>query len=62
MTTQVLFAVRTGNEDWQEELITEVPDKIAAASTWALANGFDRLRVATINLNKRPDFATTLKR
>jgi hypothetical protein len=58
---KVLFAVRVGNEDWQEELITDVEDRIEAASKWALANGFDRLRVATIDEGP-PDFAATVRR
>lgn len=56
---KVLFAVRVGAEDWQEELITEVESRIEAASTWATKNGFDRLRVATIE-DGAPDFGATL--
>jgi hypothetical protein len=59
---KVLFAVRIGNEDWQEELITEVADRIASASEWALKNGFDRLRVADIDETTPPDFAATVKK
>jgi hypothetical protein len=58
----VLFAVRIENEDWQEELITEHADQIEPASTWALANGFNRLRVATIGLSVPPDFTKTINR
>lgn len=54
---KILFAVKTGDEDWQEQLITEQEDKIEAAKQWAKANGFDRLRVADVDLSKPPDFA-----
>jgi len=59
---KVLFAVKVGEEDWKEQLITEVEDQIEAASKWATENGFDRLRIATIDLSKPPDFAATVKR
>lgn len=56
---KILFAVRIGNEDWQEELITEDQARIPAASKWAKANGFNRIRVAVIQPGK-PDFAKAL--
>lgn len=58
---KILFAVKVGGEDWQEELITELPERIEAASAWAKANGFDRLRVATI-ADGAPDFSKVLAR
>ena len=57
---RILFAVKIGDADWQEQLITEQPERIAEASTWAEANGFDRLRVADIDLSTPPDFTKTL--
>ena len=59
---KILFAVRVGSEDWEEELITEVEDRIPAASEWAKANGFDRLRIASIDLDVPPDFRNVLSR
>jgi hypothetical protein len=53
---KVLFAVKVGDEDWQEELITECEEKISAASEWAKKNGFDRLRIADIP-DGPPDFS-----
>lgn len=61
MHSKVLFAVRAGSEDWEEQLITEVESRIEAASKWALSNGFDRLRIATID-DRVPDFASTVKK
>lgn len=57
--TRILFAVRVGLQDWQEELITEDSARIEEASRWALANGFDRLRVAEVDLSSPVDFAAT---
>ena len=57
---KVLFAVKIGDADWQEQLITEQSEHIKAASDWALANGFDRLRVAEIDLNSAPQFGANL--
>ena len=56
---KILYAVRIGDEDWQEEIITVKEERIPAASEWALANGYDRLRVAEIG-NERPDFTKVL--
>ncbi len=56
---KVLFAVKAGNADWQEELITEDEDRIPLAAEWAKANGFDRLRVASIDDNP-PDFSKVI--
>lgn len=53
---KILWGVRVGDEDWQEQLITEDESKIPAAMAWARANGFDRLRVAVVDLSKPPDF------
>jgi hypothetical protein len=47
-----LYAVRNGNEEWQEEVITSTNDaaKLAAARNWATANGFGRFREANFSL------------
>lgn len=47
MNYKALFAVKIGDEDWQEQLITEEESRIPAASEWAKANGFDRLRIVS---------------
>ena len=57
--SKVLSGTRIGHEDWEEELITEVEDRIPLAAEWARANGYDRLRVAYID-GDLPDFAGTL--
>lgn len=55
----ILFGVRIGEPDWKEVLITNNPDKIEDAKKWALANGFDRLRVSKIDIMEKPDFTKT---
>jgi len=61
-TETVLWAVRIGAEDWEEEIITTNAAQIEAAKLWATANGFNRFRVATINLTEKPDFTRTIGR
>lgn len=58
--TQVLFGVRIGQPGYAEILLTDKPERIEAAKTWALANGFDRLRVATIDLATPPNFVAAI--
>jgi hypothetical protein len=57
---KVLFAVKKGDADWAEQLITEVESRIESAKTWAAANGFDRFRIAEIDTETAPDFSKTL--
>lgn len=58
-----LWGTKIGAEDWQEDVITFTtdPKRIEAAKQWALANGFDRLRVAT-DSGEKPDFVGTINR
>lgn len=57
---KILWATKIGAPDHCEQLITEQPDMIEPASQWAIANGFDRLRIADVDLTKVPDFTKTL--
>lgn len=55
-----LFATKVGAPDYEEAFITEGhDDKIRAASEWARANGFDRLRVVTVD-GSVPDFTRAI--
>lgn len=58
---RVLMGTRKGDEDWQEQIITTDETRFAAARRWALDNGFDRFRVADIDLDTPPDFVKTLR-
>lgn len=53
---KILFAVKIGEPDWKEQLITEVESRIPEAKKWAEKAGFDRLRVAEIKDGHLPDF------
>lgn len=56
---KILFAVKLDDEDWQEQLITEIEADIELASKWAINNGFNRLRIAEIS-NEFPNFSKTV--
>ena len=56
----LLYATRIGQPSWTEELITNRAEQIEAATVWAKANGFDRLRVATFDGVSIPNFANTI--
>ena len=53
----ILWAVKIGAADWEEEVITSTANKehLEKAKAWALTNGFDRLRVSKWN-GEKPDF------
>jgi hypothetical protein len=57
---KILWATKIGAPDHSEQLITEQPDMIEPASQWAIDNGFDRLRIADVDLTEVPDFTKTL--
>jgi hypothetical protein len=61
MKEKILFATRIGDEEWKEELITDNEENIEAATNWAIKNGFDRIRIAEIDLSIIPDFTKVLK-
>jgi hypothetical protein len=57
----ILWAVKVGEPDWDEQVITTQGDKIEEAKAWAAANGFDRFRVAKVDMGAAPDFAGTVR-
>ena len=62
MTERTLWAVRKGDEDWQEEVITSTTDAVhfLKARKWAMDNGFDRLRESAFDGSK-PDFIKAIR-
>lgn len=46
---RILWAVKIGDEDWQEQIISTDATKFPAARAWAIANGFDRLRESVMD-------------
>jgi hypothetical protein len=67
-TEYVLYAIRKGEEDWQEELITtadvtpEGEGKLEKAKAWAKQQGFDRFRIAKFNPDVPPDFRKVFRK
>ena len=61
---QVIWAVKKGQEDWQEEVIYSGPplskDMQAKCAQWIEDNGFDRMRIAGLDLSVQPNFAGTV--
>lgn len=57
---KVLFAVKIGEPDYMEEVITENELQIEQAKKWAEENGYDRFRIANINMENPPDFTKAL--
>ena len=58
---KILWAVKIGDPDYDEQVITEREDQIAAATEWARAQGFDRFRVMDASDEpEQPDFVTTI--
>lgn len=53
---KILWAVKIGEPNWAEEVITEDESQIEQAKTWAEQNGYDRFRIANIDINTKPDF------
>lgn len=59
---KVLWGIRAGNEDWQEELLSEGdPSNFEKIKAMAERDGFDRFRVALIDLTLPPDFAKVVR-
>jgi len=56
----ILWAVKIGDPDWAEQVITQRSYKIEEAKQWATNNGFDRLRVSTLDMTEKPNFNSTL--
>jgi DNA polymerase III sliding clamp (beta) subunit (PCNA family)/GNAT superfamily N-acetyltransferase len=53
---EILWATKIGEPDYNEQLITENSSQIENAKKWAIENGFDRIRVSTIDMSSKPDF------
>lgn len=58
---KVLYGTKEGEPDWTEEIISTNPEVFEAAQEWAKENGFDRFRIAEIDLSELPNFATTVE-
>lgn len=61
MIERILYGTRKGAPAWKEEIITNQQKRFAEAKTWAKRNGFDRFRVAIIDLRETPDFTKAIR-
>ncbi len=59
---KILWATKIGAPTEDEQLITEVESRIPAAMEWAKKNGFDRFRIADMDMNEKPDFTKTINK
>ena len=57
----ILYGVRNGNEDWQEELLCTQPKRFEEVKGMAKKDGFGRFRIAEIDLSIVPDFGKTVR-
>lgn len=60
MTETILFAVKIGNPDWDEEVLTEHKCRIKEAMEWGKANGYHKFRIAKIDMDTPPEFSANL--
>lgn len=66
MIEYVLYATKIGAEDWQEEIIAVDTKPLASKAQLEevkqilATRGYDRVRVATIDLSKPPNWKATV--
>ncbi len=60
MKEKVLWATKKGSPSWQEQVICTKEKYFEAAISWAKANGFNKFRVAVIDISTPPKFEKTL--
>ena len=58
---RILYGTRKGEPSWKEEIITNQEKRFDQAKAWAKRNGFDRFRVAVIDLRETPDFTKCVR-
>lgn len=56
----ILYGVKIGEPNYMEQIISIYPAEFTKAKKWATDNGFDRFRIAEIDLTTLPDFKKTL--
>lgn len=58
----ILYGVKKGEPDYMEEVICVDPSGpyFAAATKWAIENGYDRFRESVVDLGVPPEFTSCL--
>lgn len=68
MTETLLYGCKIGDPKYMEEILyqckgyTNETELMKKGKEWAARNGYDRLRIAKINLATPPDFKGTIRR
>lgn len=68
MTETLLYGCKIGDPKYMEEILyqckgyTNETELMKKGEEWAARNGYDRLRIAKINLATPPDFKGTIRR
>lgn len=68
MTETLLYGCKIGDPKYMEEILyqckgyTNETELMKKGEEWAARNGYDRLRIAKINLATPPDFKETIRR
>ena len=59
---KVLWAVKNGDEDWNQVVITSTTDPahLVKARKWAEENGYGQFRIQILD-GKKPDFVGTIR-
>lgn len=50
-TEKVMWGHKTGEEGWVEHIISTNESVFPAARAWAIENGFDKIRIANLDLS-----------
>lgn len=67
MKETLLYGCKIGEPDYMEEILYQCKgyvnrdNLIATGKAWAQKNGYDRLRIAIVDLTKGPDFTKTIQ-
>ena len=59
---KVLWAVRDGNEAWQEEIISTDEVAFEPAKAWAIGKGFRKFRISEALDGEKPDFVKAISK
>lgn len=57
---KILWGVKNGSANWQEEIISVEESNFNNAIQWAKLNGYTNFRIANINMDVNPNFTKTI--
>ena len=66
MTETILWGTKIGAADWEEEILYQCKgyvnkeEVMKRGQEWAAVNGYDRLRIAVLDMSVKPDFKGTI--